>query len=364
MSILPALAALFLSYANGANDNFKGVATLYGGKVLSYRLALAWATVSTFAGSLISYFLAAKLLATFSGKGIVTETVLRDPAFAIVVALGAGCTVMLATWLKFPVSTTHSIVGALTGCGLAAGGLTSFPAMGKAFFLPLVMGPAFAVLVTIFVYWLFHLLRVRTGLESSFCLCVGQNQQVVMGTPGLLTIRSTGMRVAVEEEQHCRLIYPGRFLGMNVQRIMDAFHFLSAGAVSFARGINDTPKIAALMLMLPFLEPQTGLILTAGFMAVGGAIHSRRIARRMSFEIADMNPGQAFTANLVTATLVIFGSVLGLPLSTTHVSCGSLFGIGVSNRTYRKHVILQIVLAWIITLPLGILLGALLWIIL
>lgn len=86
-------AALFVAYANGANDNFKGVATLYGSGLLGYRGALAWATVTTAAGSLCSVFLAEKLVKAFSGKGLVPDAVAADPGFLTAVAIGAAVTV-------------------------------------------------------------------------------------------------------------------------------------------------------------------------------------------------------------------------------------------------------------------------------
>lgn len=364
MNLLLSLAALFVSYANGTNDNFKGVATLYGGKVFSYKKALVWASVTTFVGSILSFILATKLLAIFSGIGIVSQTTLQNPAFLATVALAAACTVMLATLLRFPISTTHSLLGGLVGSGLASGGLTSFAALGKLFFLPLLIGPAAALIFTGVLYAIFHRVRVMAKVESSYCLCVGETQEVLVGTPGLLTIRSTGVRISMEDEKDCRLIYPGRFFGWNLQKLMDQAHILSAGAVSFARGLNDTPKIAALLLLVPFITPKSGLLLIALFMLAGGAIHSHRIARRMSFEVTEMNPGQAYTANLVTALLVISGSLMGFPLSTTHVSCGALFGIGMVNGTASKNTIAQILFAWVITLPTAAILAALFWLVL
>src|SRR5262245_15477952 len=131
MDSLLAIATLFVSYANGANDNFKGVATLYGGKVLDYKKALVWASFTTFAGSIVSFILATKLLVLFSGKGLVAASVLKNPSFLVSVALAAAGTVMLATLLRFPISTTHSLVGGLLGAGIASGGLTTFAALGK-----------------------------------------------------------------------------------------------------------------------------------------------------------------------------------------------------------------------------------------
>ncbi len=364
MNLILSIVALFVSYANGANDDFKGVATLYGGRVLSYRKALLWAIITTSAGSILSFFLATKLLALFSGKGLVTNAILQNPTFLVSVGLAAASTVMLATLFRFPISTTHSLVGSLLGTGLASGGLISLSALGKSFFVPLLIGPLSAMSLTAILYAILHSLRVRTGIESSYCLCIGERQEVLIGTPGLLTIRSSGIRVSVDEEKDCRIIYPGNFSGVNLQKIMDRLHIISAGAVSFARGLNDTPKIAALLFTVPFIKPDVGLLLVAVCMALGGAIHSYRIARRMSFEVTEMNPGQAFTGNFVTAVLVICGSILGLPLSTTHVSCGSLFGIGIINGTAKTNTIMQILLAWIVTLPTAAILAAFFWFVL
>ena len=71
-----------------------------------------------------------------------------------------------------------------------------------------------------------------------------------------------------------------------------------------------------------------------------------------------MNPGQGFTANLVTGLLVVFASRFGLPVSTTHVSVGSIFGIGMVTRAANTRIVGEIVLSWVLTLPLAALLGA------
>jgi len=96
------LATLFLAYSNGANDNFKGVATLLGSKTADYKLALGIATGATFAGSVCSIFLAKTLVKTFSGKGLVPDTLTVSPEFLIAVAVGAGLTVILPMQLLLP----------------------------------------------------------------------------------------------------------------------------------------------------------------------------------------------------------------------------------------------------------------------
>jgi PiT family inorganic phosphate transporter len=131
------------------------------------------------------------------------------------------------------------------------------------------------------------------------------------------------------------------------------------GAVGFARGLNDTPKIVALVIAAGALRPAAGLAAVALVMAAGGVLNARRVAETMSRKITRMSPGQGLAANLVTAVLVAGASRLGLPVSTTHVSVGSLFGVGVANGTARARTVLVILAAWATTLPLGAALAAL-----
>jgi PiT family inorganic phosphate transporter len=141
--------------------------------------------------------------------------------------------------------------------------------------------------------------------------------------------------------------------------VLDGAHYLSAGAVSFARGLNDTPKIVALMVAAQAMDLRGGMVLVGLAMALGALLHARKVAETMSRKITPMNHGQGFSANLVTAALVLLASRLGLPVSTTHVSCGGLFGIGAVTRQARWKTIGSILLAWLITLPTAALISAL-----
>ena len=148
MTLLLFLAACFLAYSNGANDNFKGVASLFGSGTTSYRTAIGWATGATFAGSICSIFLAKMLLVKFSGKGLVPEQIVGSQDFLLAVALGAGITVIVATLTGFPVSTTHGLTGAMIGSGLvAAGAEVNLQWLGKGFVLPLLLSPVLAVVL-------------------------------------------------------------------------------------------------------------------------------------------------------------------------------------------------------------------------
>jgi inorganic phosphate transporter, PiT family len=350
------LATCFLAYSNGANDNFKGVASLFGSRTCGYRTAITWATLSTFAGSIMSIFLAQTLLKKFSGKGIVPDHFAGSEYFLLAVAIGAGLTVIIATFTGFPISTTHALTGGIIGCGfVAVGSQVNLSALGKGFVLPLLLSPVLAIGIAGLLYILFHALRVATGTKKEWCICVGTEERVVaMPQPSsVLALRSvtSTITLSVDEQENCRERYAGSFLGIGSQQLMDAAHFLSAGTVSFARGLNDTPKIVALLLLWKALDIRWGFTAVALTMALGGLINARKVAETMSRKITPMNHGQGFTANLTTAVLVVLASLFGLPVSTTHVSVGSLFGIGLTTRKANVPMISAIVLSWLVTLP-------------
>jgi PiT family inorganic phosphate transporter len=213
------LAVGLVAYSNGANDNFKGVASLFGSRTTSYRSAIGWATATTFAGSLAAIALAQSLLNAFSGKGLVPDAALASELFLAVAVGGA-------------------------------------------------------------VYLLFRWLRIRIGVEKEWRICVGSEQRVVsIAQPAsLLAVASAppAIAISVGEVSQCAQRYAGTFWGIGSQRLMDVAHFASAGIVSFARGLNDTPKIAALLLILPWLHSRWRLVAVAVVMAVGGLLSGFR----------------------------------------------------------------------------------------
>ena len=356
-------AVVFLAYANGANDNFKGVATLFGSRTTNYRTALWWATTTTFAGSVAAVLCAGGLVKAFSGKGLVPQALTQDPVFLLAVACGAAITVILATLTGFPISTTHSLTGALVGAGLVAVGTVSMSKLGQAFFLPLAISPLLSFAFTSALYPLFRFARVRFGVERAMCLCVeGALPEPILVQPdGTAVLRSTGLRLSVGQLQTCTERYAGRVFGFDSQWVLDRLHYVSAGAVSFARGLNDTPKIAALLVAASALSiGLTAAMVVIGMgMAVGGLLNARRVASTMSERITTMNHGQGFTANLVTAFLVLVASRWGLPVSTTHISCGSLFGLGTVTGQGRWATMRSILLSWLVTLPVAAIAAAL-----
>lgn len=300
-TILLIASVLFVAFTNGANANFKGVASLYGTGTTTLKTALWWGTATTFAGSIAAWFLMEGLLKSFSGRGLVPEAFVESPAFLTAVAMGAALTSFLATRFGFPVSTTHALVGALLGAGLTVSGTDiNFYALGKNFLYPLLVSPLVALLLGGFVF--LALKSIKLAPDH----------------------RSTGL---------------------------DICHFLSTGGASFARGLNDTPKIVALLVVAQGLNTNMGFAAVAVSIALGGLLDAERVAETLGKKLTSMNPGQGFAASLVTAGLVSTASLHSLPVSTTHVSVGALLGMGAVTGQAKWQKSFEIVAAWIFTLP-------------
>ncbi len=358
MLVVLFIVACFLAYSNGANDNFKGVATLFGSGTTNYRKAIIWATVTTASGSIAAIFFAGKLVKNFSGKGLVPDALIQTPEFAISIAMGAAITVFSATKIGMPISTTHSLVGALFGSGLVAVGTSfDFEKLGSTFLIPLIVSPLMAAIVSYFAYLLFRKLRVLAGITRETCVCVGNEYKPVLRTDNaeefVVGHLETEKHIVVANERQCIERYKGDFIGINSQKMLDFAHYSSAGIVSFARGLNDTPKIVGLLVVINSLDVEWGMISVALAMAIGGLLNAKKVGQMMSKKITPMNSGQGFTANLVTGLLVTTASIHGMPVSTTHVSVGSIFGIGTATKKSDLKVIRNILMSWLLTLPLA-----------
>lgn len=379
MAVALIIAVLWLAYSNGANDNFKGVATLYGSGAATFARARLWATITTLAGSLVSVVLAASLAKQFSGSGLVPAEIANSHALLVSVGAAGAATVLLATFLGMPTSTTHALTGALTGIALVASGgdvaAVPFGKLWSSFFLPLLASPVIAVVFAAASYVVLRRLRTAMGVTRQTCVCVGADRGAVaiaLAAPVAISVNghaATGahavapapslerLHLSVGESPDCVERYSGSVVGIDAQTAVDGVHYLSAGAVCVARAVNDTPKIAAL-LMVGGAIGGWKLAIVAAAMALGGVIQARKVAETMSTRITALNSGQGLTGNIVTSLLVIGASRLGVPVSTTHVSVSSIFGIGLAGGRPQWATIGKIGAAWITTLPLGGALGA------
>jgi inorganic phosphate transporter, PiT family len=355
MSALLIFAMGLLSLANGANDNFKGVATLWGAGLTSYRRAIAWATGFTFLGSLTAIWFGGAVASRFSGAKLIDSPIVGHFPFLAAVALGAGATVLLAARLGLPISTTHSILGALVGAGVTAVGFSHvrFAALGKGVILPLLFSPFVALVLTVGIQLV--ITRQKWHAGKGDCICVDEPKTLKLAAINFpmasVVAAPPFMRWAPATE--CET-------GAEIARLSlaDGVHWFSGATISFARGLNDTPKIVATLLAAAAVSVELNYFFVGLAIAGGGALGAIRVAQTMSRKITPMSTPEAVVANLVAAALVILASPLGLPVSTTHVTSGSIFGIGLLRRQEADwSKVRAIVLSWAATLPLGALLG-------
>lgn len=332
-----ALAAV-LAAVNGGNDVPKAVATLAGAGVTRYRSAIAWGTLATFAGSVASITLAERLSRLFS-SGIVDIEPTR--AFTAAVLAGVAICVGFATVLRLPVSTTHAIVGSLVGAGLVASpGATRWASVAGKVAIPMILSVGVAFVISSIV---------NTGSARRFeCVCVEPSASL-----GFLG--SVPLRVTIGTSSECQI----HRRGPNRAR---ALHWASSGAASFARGLNDTPKIAAIaaFALLPAGWSTVSIaLLVGGAMALGALVVGKRVARRLAEDVVRVGEHEGLRANLVLAVLVGVGANQGLPMSTTHVATGAIAGVS-GGRLARLNAstLRGFGLAWLATLPFAALVAA------
>lgn len=141
-----------------------------------------------------------------------------------------------------------------------------------------------------------------------------------------------------------------------IRATIDRAHWLTSGATSFARGLNDAPKMVALILAGAALtgdgiSPTVWYAVVTAAMVAGSLYGGLRVTRVLAERVTTMDHREGFVANLVTAVLVGVGAWQGLPLSTTHVSTGAI--VGASPRRANWRTVRGLLLAWMVTLPLA-----------
>jgi PiT family inorganic phosphate transporter len=370
MEFLAFILVLALAYANGTNDVSKAIATLVGSGITNYRAAILWGTCWTMIGAGAAAFLAGAMVKTFS-QGLVQTGTMIPPTVTMAVLAGAMAWVLLASRTGFPVSTTHALTGAIVGTGLAAfaGESLLWPAVIKKIALPLLLSPFLALGLS---YLLYPCLRLLAARWEGACLCVIPASRALVAldaqgsTKTLFQTSTFGRPVLAVPSQCDRSGLQGLSVGI------DTVHWLSSGLASFARGTNDAPKIVAMLLLSSATAtwPSVSIQLAAFggvtlAMGVGSYVGGLRVTQVLAENVTTMNHMEGLSANLATSSLVMLSGVLGLPVSTTHVSSSAIIGIGLRNgvQTIRWPTVQSMVLAWIITIPAtAALAGLLYWI--
>ncbi len=236
---------------------------------------------------------------------------------------------------------------------IAGPGQVAFRALASSFVTPLLVSPFGAL--TLAAVLRPGLRRLEAALPAEpTCVCaVPAREPAIAGGGALVRLQAGAPRLRVGMSDACERHGDRPLLSLAPRAVLDKLHWASAGAVGFARGLNDAPKIAGLLVALNLMTPGWGISSLALAMAFGGLLAARRVAGTLAFGITGMNATEGLSANLVTAGLVVLASPAGLPVSTTHVSCGALIGIGAANGEARWKIIAAIAAAWAVTLPLA-----------
>jgi PiT family inorganic phosphate transporter len=311
--------ALIFDVINGFHDAANSIATVVSTRVLSPRLAVLWATVFNF----LALFIFHQGVANTIAKIISIKA--SDPAFVWVVICGLiGAIVwnLLTWWWGLPSSSSHALIGGLSGAGIAyAGtgvidGAKLYPTLEFIILAP-VIGLILGGLLMFVIYWIFRRARPKKA--------------------------ERGFRVA---------------------------QLFSAAAYSLGHGGNDAQKtvgvIWAVMIaggMLPATShsaPYWAIVASYSAMALGTALGGQRIIKTMGMGITSLKPAGGFCANLAGAITLFGATSLKIPVSTTHTITGAIVGVGSVTRfrSIRWGLASRIVWAWIFTIPAAGLVGA------
>jgi PiT family inorganic phosphate transporter len=301
--------ALLFDFMNGLHDAANSIATVVSTRVLSPRLAVAWAAFFNF----IAFAVFGLHVANTLGTGIVEANVI-DPA-VIFGALAGAIAWNAITWAwGLPSSSSHALIGGLVGAGVAKAGFGAvvYSGLTKTAFgivLSPLLGFVLAQLIAVIVAW----------------------------------VNRKSMPFAVDR----------RF------RILQ---LVSAGAYSLGHGGNDAQKTMGIIAVLLFSQGMLGgefhvpfwvVISCQAAMALGTLMGGWRIVHTMGSRITHLKPIQGFCAESGGAITLYLATAFGVPVSTTHTITGAIIGVGAARRAaaVRWHVAQRIVIAWVITLP-------------
>ena len=265
-----ALICTFVAYTNGANDVSKGIATLVGGGISSYRRAILWGAWWTTCGGVAAFGLSHALATTF-GKGLLSIGVTPTLSAALATLIGAGLWVGMATKWGLPVSTTHAIVGSMAGVAAMAYGparMNWAVLTGKVAF-PLLLSPVASLLISAAILRIWNLLS-PSGAD---CLCTEIHvQRPLLATASLDLIASTP--VPALKVVACRKHEASAPSTRTFSVTFGHLHWVTSAGASFARGLNDAPKMVAIGLAAMTIS---GVVLPSSWSA---AMSRTRTCRR------------------------------------------------------------------------------------
>ncbi|MEQ1952599.1 inorganic phosphate transporter [Mesorhizobium sp. CN2-181] len=364
--VAAAAVAAYMALNIGANDVANNVGPAVGAKVLTMGGALVMAAVCETAGALIA---GSDVVDTISG-GLVVPASVDGPALIRVMLaalLSAALWINLATWIGAPVSTTHSIVGAVIGGGMAAAGVASinWPAMGAitlSWIASPILGGIIAATFLAFIesaiiyrddkiaaarLWVPLLIALMAGSFSTYLALKGLQNVAVFSGWTLAAVGLVGF-IFIWALAHLQVRLASKNMENRNQSLKKLFRtplIISAALLSFAHGANDVANAVGPLAAIVRATATPGdagaggtplwvMVVGALGISVGLLLYGPRLVRMVGAEITRLNPMRAFCVALSTALTVIIASWFGLPVSSTHIAVGSVFGVGFFREWY------------------------------
>lgn len=398
--ILAVIFGVFMTWGIGANDVANALGTSVGSGAITVKTAIIIAVIFEFAGAAIAGGNVTKTIR----KGIIDPSQIGDRPELIIFGmlaalLAAGCWLALASQKGWPVSTTHSIVGAIVGFAVVGIGIEAvywgkITQIAASWVLSPVLGGGFAFLLMLsiqkfimnaqkpfesaikwapvyifLVGFVISLITLFKGLKHlKIDLSVGESLMIagLIGAIVALIGKITVNRVDINEN-----VNSGSQIS-NVERVFAPMIVFTACAMAFAHGSNDVANGVGPLAAVYGLVKSGGeltqkidmplwILVLGGFgIVLGLATFGYRVMRTIGAKITALTPTSGFCATIAAAITVVLASRTGMPVSTTHIAVGAVMGVGLARgfAALDLRVIASIFLSWIVTLPVGAFLAA------
>jgi len=393
---------LYMTWGIGANDVANAMGTSVGSGALTVKQAIIVAAIMEFAGA----YLAGGGVASTISKGIIDGTAFEPVPELLVMGmlsalLAAGIWLMVATMRGWPVSTTHTIIGAVVGVGVAAIGMDAvhWDKMGEivaSWFVSPVLGGFFALLLTLsirklilntddpisqarkwgpfyafLVGWLVSLVTITKGLKHikiHLTDVEGQILALVIGVALAIIAKLMMNRIKTDERADKDFHYA------SVEKLFIPLMVFTGAAMAFAHGSNDVANgigpMAAVIQLIETKAVSAKSAVTPFMLFIGGvgiviglATYGYKVMATIGNKITELTPTRGYCATIAASFVVVLASGLGLPVSTTHIAVGAVMGVGLARGigALDLRVIGGIILSWFITVPVGAILAAIIF---
>ena len=391
---LAAVFGLFMAWGIGANDVANAMATSVGSKALTIRQAILVAAVFEFLGAV----LAGGAVTSTIRKGIVdTEPLTGSPELLIygmlAALLAAGSWLLIASRKGWPVSTTHSIVGAIVGFAAVGIGVDAVQ-WGKVG--TIVMSWVVSPLTAGFIAYLIYRSVQKLILSQEDPLAKARRYVPVYiffaaFTITLVTIlkglKHVGLTISIRDSYILAIVIAigialvgAAFISrikpdpkaekkqhfVTVERVFGVLMVVTACGMAFAHGSNDVANaIGPLAAVITVAQtgaiasksalPMWVLMLGGGGIVIGLATFGRHVIATVGRKITQLTPSRGFAAELAAATTIVIASGTGIPISTTHTLVGAVLGVGMARgiEAIDLRVVSRIFVSWVVTIPAG-----------